>query len=88
MVEGYDYRYELIDFRRHDDGSSSYQTRSQGEIQIPFDPRKPFESSSLKLNVWKTARELAERTKKDIIIYVFGRRIVSRTRSVCNSSFI
>jgi len=81
----WDYRYELINFQRHDNGSVSYQTRGQGKILYGYE--KPFESSRLLLRTWKTARSLAEKTHKDVVIYVLGKRIIPRIRTVRSTSF-
>ena len=82
MNKKWDYRHELINFQRHDDGSVSYQTMSQGKI-----PYQPFESSKLLLEVSQTARDLAEKTLKDVVVYVREDKIIFRIRTVCSSSF-
>ena len=78
-MKRWDYRYELTDFKRDELGICSYHTRQEGKI--PYDPR-PFYSSSLLLKVWRKAREEAERTGRDIVIYVFGNQIVQRVKPV------
>lgn len=79
MVKKWGYRYELINFQRHDDGSVSYQTMDERKI--------PFKSSRLLLKTWKTARDLAEKTLKDVVVYVIRNRVISRVRAVNSSSF-
>ena len=41
----WDYRHELINFQKHEDGSVSYQTRDSGKIL--YGRGRPFESSKL-----------------------------------------
>ena len=77
MAPTWDYRYELTNFVRHGDGSYSYTCRSEGNI--PW--RENLESTILMLNAWETARLAAEKTGKDAIVYVIGKRIVCRTRT-------
>jgi len=49
------------------------------EGNIPW--RENLESTILMLNAWETARLAAEKTGKDAIVYVIGKRIVCRTRT-------
>ena len=79
MTARWNYRHELTDFRRHNDGSCSYRTRSEGDI-----PYEPIQSSLLKMEAWNIARKEAERTGRDIVVYVINNRIISRTRSGCS----
>ena len=83
MAKRWDYRYEMIDFHREKDGIVSCQSRSEG--QIPY--RDNFRSTRLLFEAWKTARDLAERTQRDVVVYVRGNRIIPRVRTVNSSSF-
>jgi hypothetical protein len=83
MVEQWDYRHELINFQRNSDGSISYSTKSEGEVELKDSPL----CGRLKLDAWATARKEAEKTGKDVVVYVKGNQIISRTRSVSSSSF-
>lgn len=84
MIERWDYRYELIDFERLGFGVVRYQTREQGNLNHYH---KPKESSRLFFKVQRTARELAEKTLKDVVVYVIGNRIIPRVRTINSPSF-
>ena len=77
----YDYRYEVLGFQRHEDGSCSYRTRGKGVI--PYD-EKNFRSTKLYFKTWSITRKLAEKNGKDVVSYVIGNRILSQVKSVCS----
>lgn len=79
-MKHWDYRYELTDFKRHPDGHVSYTTRDKGEIPyVPITSR--LSSTRVYFRVWSAARTLAEKTGKDVIVEVFGRKIITSTRT-------
>ena len=86
MINRWNYRYELINFQRHNNGSVSYTTRSEGEI--PYDCfKRTGRSSKLLFKAWKTARDLAEKTLNDVVVYVIGNRVIPRVRTVNSNEF-
>ena len=48
MVEKWDYRYELRNFKRHKDKTCSYTTKEEGEVQLADEPP----TGMLKLMAW------------------------------------
>ncbi len=75
----WNYRYEVANFKRHEDGSCSYTTREEGEVPyVPITSRRS--STVFMFKIWGKALELAEQTGRDAIVYAIGRRTLSRTR--------
>lgn len=75
MTRNWDYRYELRDLQEHDNGTYSYSTKEQGDAKL----RKTVPTGLLKLLAWEGTLAIAKKSGKNVITYVTGNKIISRT---------
>ena len=81
MIKRWDYRCEFTGLERYANGAYQYHTQEEGKI--PY--TKPFEASGLKLEALARGVDEMLRTGNDVVVYVTGKHIVSRTRTVCSA---